>query len=516
VDAHIEMLLNKKILITNPRKLHDSYQKNKADFQHYIDNVKRNSPWDIYTIINPTLIKNPYASEFPKRFFLNDIRQVNSIILFIKNLFKFYFKNSYLLVSYLIAFVIYKLYYKKKRVSDIKIIIDVFGLVDNVNKNGEFNENYLTGIYELFEKYNTNYAILLRPCQFAKNPFKLRHFFKIISQDKRDFIFEYELLKLSDFFTLLSLMLLYPFKTLRLLQKEVSKEDKIFNHSLLADIKYFSFDSLTRYILGKHLSKIDSIEKIFSWSEFQVIERSFNYAIRKNSQKIELKALQFFLNYEVYFNSYVDDLDDDMLSAPHEIFVNGKYYIQNRERVKYSIGVSLRYENIFRFKRQKDGEKILLLGSYIELDTKYMLESIKGFDNVLFKSHPVVDIKRFGELPKNITVSNDDIYKLFENSKLVIGTASGTSVEAVACGISVIIIASQNNLTANSLVGHGKGKIWDIVFEKEELKGAINTLLEFRKSNPHEIDSISTWYKDNFFAEPTDKGIVKVFGMNKD
>ena len=500
----------------NPKQLHNSYQKTKDDFQHYIDNVKRNSPWDIYTIINPTLIKNPYASEFPKWFFLNDAGLANNTVVFIKNLFKFYLKNSYFLVSYLIAFVIYKLYYKKKRVSDIKIIIDVFGLVDNVNKNGEFNENYLTGIYELFEKYNTNYAILLRPCQVAKNPFKLRHFFKIINQDKRDFIFEYELLKLSDFFTLLSLMLLYPFKTLRLLQKEVSKEDKIFNHSLLVDIKYFSFDSLTRYILGKHLSKIDSIEKIFSWSEFQVIERSFNYAIRKNSQKIELKALQFFLNYEVYFNSYVDDLDDDMLSAPHEIFVNGKYYIQNRERVKYSIGVSLRYEDIFRFKRQKDGEKILLLGSYIELDTKYMLESIKGFDNVLFKSHPVVDIKRFGELPKNITVSNDDIYKLFENSKLVIGTASGTSVEAVACGISVIIIASQNNLTANSLVGHGKGKIWDIVFEKEELKGAINTLLEFRKSNPHEIDSISTWYKDNFFAEPTDKGIVKVFGMNKD
>ena len=500
----------------NPKQLHNSYQKTKDDFQHYIDNVKRNSPWDIYTIINPTLIKNPYASELPKRFFLNDAGQVNNTVVFIKNLFKFYLKNTYLLVSYLMAFAIYKLYYKKRVRDELKIIIDTFSLVDNVNKNGEFNENYLTGIYELFEKYNTNYAILLRPCQFAKNPFKLRHFFKIISQDKRDFIFEYELLKLSDFFTLLSLILLYPFKTLRLLQKEVSKEDKIFNHSLLADIKYFSFDSLTRYILGKHLSKIDSIEKIFSWSEFQVIERSFNYAIRKNSQKIELKALQFFLNYEVYFNSYVDDLDDDMLSAPHEIFVNGKYYIQNRERVKYSIGVSLRYENIFRFKRQKDGEKILLLGSYIESDTKHMLESVKNFDNVIFKNHPAVDIKRFGELPKNIIVSNHNMYELFKNTKLVIGTASGSSVEAVACGISVIIIASQNNLTANSLVGHGKGKIWDIVFEKEELKGAINTLLEFRKSNPHEIDSISTWYKDNFFAEPTDKGIVKVFGMNKD
>jgi len=500
----------------NPKQLHNSYQKTKDDFQHYIDNVKRNSPWDIYTIINPTLIKNPYASEFPKRFFLNDIRQLNSIILYIKNLFKFYIKNSYLLVSYLIAFVIYKLYYNKKRASDIKIIIDVFGLVDNINKNGEFNENYLTGIYKLFEKSNTNYAILLRPYKVAKNPFKLRHFFKIINQDKRNFIFEYELFKLSDFFTLFSLILLYPFKTLRLLQKESNENDKIFNQSLLADIKYFSFDSLTRYVLGKHLAKIDSIEKIFSWSEFQVIERSFNYAIRKNSQKIELNALQLFLNYKVYFNSYIDDLDHDMLSAPHEVFVNGKYYIQDRKKIKYSIGVSLRYKDIFRFKRQENEKKILLLGSYIETDTKYMLDSIKGFDDVIFKNHPAVDINRLGELSKNIIVSNDNIYKLFESAKFVIGAASGTAVEAVTCGISTIIIASQDNLTANPLVEHGKGKIWDIAFQKEELKDTMNALLEFRKNNRHEIKNISTWYKDNFFVEPTEERIMKVFKLDKD
>jgi len=144
----------------NKKQLHDSYQQEKGEFHHYIDNVKRSSPWDIYTIINPTLIKNPYASSLPKSFFLNNVRQVNNTVLFIKNLLKFYLINSYLLVSYLIAFVIYKLYYKKKRTSSLKIVIDIFGLVDKTNKSGEFNENYLTGVYKLFEKHNTGYAIL--------------------------------------------------------------------------------------------------------------------------------------------------------------------------------------------------------------------------------------------------------------------------------------------------------------------------------------------------------------------
>jgi spore coat polysaccharide biosynthesis predicted glycosyltransferase SpsG len=140
-----------------------------------------------------------------------------------------------------------------------------------------------------------------------------------------------------------------------------------------------------------------------------------------------------------------------------------------------------------------------------------MLESVKNFDNVIFKNHPAVDIKRFGELPKNIIVSNHNMYELFKNTKLVIGTASGSSVEAVACGISVIIIASQNNLTANSLVEHGKGKIWNIVFEREELEESMNALLEFRRKNPWKINSISTWYKYNFFSPLTDFNIRKTF-----
>ena len=216
----------------------------------------------------------------------------------------------------------------------------------------------------------------------------------------------------------------------------------------------------------------------------------------------------------MYFNSYVDDLDDDMLGAPHEIFVNGKYYIQNRERVKYSIGVSLRYKDILRFKRQKDGEKILLLGSYIESDTKYMLESVKSFGNVVFKSHPAVDIKRFGKLSKNIIVSNHNMYELFKNTKLVIGTASGTSVEAVACGISVIIIASQDNLTLNPLVEYGQGKIWDIAFSKDNVKRLYNDLIEYRENNIEEIKDIASWYKDNLFIEPTEENIIKAFELH--
>lgn len=500
----------------NPKELDQSYQEKKDVFHKYIDDIKKKSKWNLYTIINPTLIKNPYASSFPKHYFSNKIKNQNKILQFIKSTIKFYIKNIYLLCSYFIAFALYKIYYKKKRKYDIENIIDVFVLVDKVNEKGKFSENYLSGVYEIFEKYQVPYTILLRPYGVGKAPLKLKNFFEITHQDKKDFIFEYDFLKFRDFIELLKLIILYPFKILRLKQKKQNLVDEIFNNAFISDLQFFSFDSITRYILGKNLSKIKTIKKIYSWSEFQVIERSFNYAVRKNSSSIELIGLQFYLNYDTYFNAYADDLDYDMLSSPHKMLVNGKYYVKNREKVKYDVGVSLRYKDIFTFEGIKEEKNILLLGSYIERDTKYMLESVREFDNVIFKNHPAVDIKRFRELPKSIKVSSENIYKLFENVKLVIATASGTAVEAVACGISVIIIASQDNLTANPLIEYGKGKIWDIAFNQDDINFIYNNLIQYRQENPKEIQEIAQWYKDNFFAEPTEENIVKVFELNKE
>ncbi|MDN5054594.1 hypothetical protein [Aliarcobacter butzleri] len=495
----------------NSKELERSYLEKKDIFHKFINNIKKNSPWDIYTIINPTLIKNPFSSDFPINFFRNEIKDTNLFFLFLRRISKYYLRIFYFFISYIFATILYKIFYKKKRKNNLKILIDIFALVDKNIKENKFNENYLSRIYEIFEEYKTEYTILLRPYNIWKNPFKLIKFFKIINQDKRDFVFEYEFVSIFDFIKLVYISIIYPFKTLRLLQKKDNKYNKLFNYSLIDDLKYINYESFTRYILGKNLSKIKSIEKIYSWSEFQVIERSFNYGIRKNNSNIELIGLQFYLNYETYFNTYCDDLDYEMQSSPHKMLVNGRYYILNRDLVEYNFGVSLRYKDIFSFNGIKEDKNILLLGSYLENDTKYMLENIRNFESVIFKNHPAVDIKRFGNISKNITVSNESIYKLFENAKIVIGTASGTAVEAVSCGISVVIIASKDNLTANPLIEVGKGKIWDIVYDIKDLEIVINNLLEYRTENKTEIKNISKWYKDNFFVEPTKENITKVF-----
>lgn len=499
-----------------PKELEDSYNSTKFTFHNYIDGIKKNSIWDLYTIINATLVKNPFASTLPLLFFKKETKKTNLLTLFLKRLPKYYLKVTHHFLSYIVATAIYKIYFKKKRQNRLETIIDTFGLVDKNIKEQKFSENYLTGIYEIFEEYKTHYAILLRPYQVWKNPFKLMKFFKIIQEDKRDFVFEYEFLTVFDFVKLLYISYIYPFKTLRLLQKEQNELNNLFNYALIEDIKHTNYEAFTRYILGINLSKQKEIKRVFSWSEFQVIERSFNYSIRKNNPNIELVGLQVYINYETYLNTYCDDLDYEMQSSPHKILVNGKHYKLDRKKVFYDTGVSLRYKDIFSFTGIENDKNILLLGSYMEYDTKYMLQNVQGLENVIFKNHPAVDIKRLGNISKNIEISNENIYKLFKNAKIVIGTASGTAVEAVSCGISVVIIASKDNLTANPLIEVGKGKIWDIVYDIKDLEIVINNLLEYRTENKTEIENISKWYKDNFFTPLSHENLINTFGFRND
>lgn len=501
----------------NPKKLEESFRKRKKYFDKYINNIKINTNADFFTIVNTTLIRNPGNSNFPKYFFLEKYFGKNILLEFIKSTVRFYSTQSLYFVSYLISYLLYKLFYNHHQVDHINSIgIDISLLTDNIIKENEFKDPYFSGLYDVLNKYNKPYVYLPRMYGVNKNPFKLIKLFKIINQTKLHALFEYELLSFKDFTSLYLLILMYPFKTLRLLQTKNLEEDTLFNHELIIDIKHISFDTFSRYFYGKNIAKTTFIKKIFSWSEFQSTERSFNYGIRRNNNTIRLYGCQFFLNYETYFNSYVDDIDFTQLSSFHCILVNGKHFLLNRKLVEYKLGVSLRYRNLFLYNKIQTGKNILLLGAYSESDTKYMLSCMSCFGTFFFKNHPAVNVNNLNPLPHNIQIVHENIYALFEQASIVVSTASGTLVEAISCGVSVIIIASQNNLTHNPLDTYGKGQIWDIAFTENDVQIMYNNLIEYRKNNIDEIYKISSWYKENYFIEPNEQNIIKAFELDKE
>lgn len=501
----------------NSKLLQKNYENNKERFHIYINKIKNNAPADIYSIVNTTLISNTYNTDFPKIFFSNDSRRKkqNLIISFAINSIRFYARNFYAFLSYFVSFLIFKGVYKKKDCVP-RFVIDIFFLVDNINRDNKFTESYFSKLYSVLNEKKIDYVFLVRLYGVTKNPFKLIKFFKIINQDSRGFLFEFELIGVKDFFCIFEMVLYYPFKTLRLLQEHNSNDDVLFNYALIQDISKQQFGAFTRYIDGKNIAEIKTILHIYSWSEFQVIERSFNYAIRERNNHIILHGCQFYLNYETYFNSVIKDIDEHHKSAFHEVLVNGDFYIKKMKNVKYRAGVALRYSQVFEYHKKKTGQTVVVLGSFIEQDTRQILLCVSQLGDVLFKPHPTMLIEKFTDvITKNITVVKDNIYKLFDDASIVVGTASGACVEAVACDISVLVIASQDNLTANPLAKVGQGKIWDIAYDKKEVEFKISALIQYRREHEEEMSKISSWYKENFFIEPTEENIVAAFELDR-
>ena len=485
----------------------------------YVTRIKSSKKVDIYSISNTTLISNPYETDFPKNFIFGKISKSSRLVLFLLKSTKYYVFNLIRFFLYIQTLIYFKFLYKKPELTISKndLLLDIFLLVDQIVKDGEFNDNYFASLYPVLTKKSIRCVFTPRMHGLKNNPIKLHfqliNFFSIVNKSSSKFLFEFSLISFKDIIDLFIYYLSYPFKTLRLTIKENSNEDVIYNFSLVMDISTFNLNSFTRYIFGKNIAKIKNISRIYSWSEFQVVERTFNYAIRKIG-KIKIYACQFFINYPNYFSSYIQKIDSINNYSPHVVLVNGNNNLQSERGAEYRPGVSLRYIGVFSYEKTFNGTKTVVIGSYNVRLTNNLLKLASKLGTVYFKNHPAVSLNSLEQSPNNdIKILDQDIYKIFPDAKIIIGTASGALLEAVACGISVIIIKTDDELLMNPLTDFGKEKIWTTASNEEDLIKSFNALIRFREENIIEIGNISKWYKDNFFIEPTESNICNAFEL---
>ena len=492
--------------------------KNLIEVSDYLDRIKKYAYKDIAHITNNVLNKNPYTSNLIHNYFFDTQQKKITKLFLSKKISIFYIKNIAIFFLFLTNLIIFKLFSKKSNIDFEKEIylIDIFFLVDKIIEDGFFRDRYFPGLYKTLETHKKEYVFLPRLYGLGKNPFKFYKLVRILNKDKRNkFLFEYELLSILDILRISVFILTYPIKQFNLIQQENSMLDKLFNYELFDVLSNTHFEAYTRYLSGKNISKmLSNNSKVISWQEFQNLEKTFYRAIRESNNKIIIYGCELLIKYELYLSMHITDTDADLLITPHKTLLNGKYNYSNSDKHNFINGVSFRYKGIFRFINDYNSKKTLLvlLGSDV-IGSQSLLKTIEHVSRLEIKLHPATNEKMFDSYKKvNWNYVYGDLYELFKKTNIV-SPMSGSALEAVTCGISVIIIASSDSLTVNPLVNFGYGKIWDIVFDRSELNGKVNTLLEYKKNNPNEIYSISKWYKDNFFIEPTESNICNAFEL---
>ena len=125
------------------------------EVSNYLDRIKKYAYKDIAHIENQVLNKNPYSSKFIQNF-LSDKQLIKPSKNFLcKQIFLYYAKNFVIFFSYLVCYILFNLLGRKSKINYRKDIylIDIFFLVDNIIKDGSFNDSYFIGLYKIKLKF---------------------------------------------------------------------------------------------------------------------------------------------------------------------------------------------------------------------------------------------------------------------------------------------------------------------------------------------------------------------------
>ena len=487
----------------------------------YIDDIKKDAYKDIAHIQNNVLNKNPYTSNFFENYLSKKNIKKKNFLFIIKQIFLYYVKNLGLFCSCISCFIIFKLYGKKNgtNIKNNTYLVDIFFRANKIIQSNKFEDKFFfPGVYDYFIKSNRDFIFIPRIIDTEKNPLKFFKLIKILKKDnKNKYLLDYELLNISDFLKLFTFVLNYPFKQFKLIQNESTYLDISFNYELFECLPNTSFEGYMRYLFGKKISLNSSRNLIiFSWQEFQNLEKCFNRAIHESQNNILIYGCEFSIKYKNYLSMHITNVDVDLKVSPHQTLLNGTHNYSISTKHLFKEGVSLRYKNIFRdFNYNCTDESFLALLSWDIEESNSLLHKVKAIEDLTVKLHPVTETKHF-DLNKMAkwSYTDDDLYTLFEKTSIVlVPPMTGTALEAVASGVSVLIVATDNKFEVTPLVQYGQNKIWDVVYRQNELSEKINSLMDFRKKNMSEIVIISEWYRDNFFIEPNEENIKKAFDL---
>tara|TARA_R110001592_G_scaffold285513_1_gene553952 strand:- start:9769 stop:11328 length:1560 start_codon:yes stop_codon:yes gene_type:complete len=483
----------------------------------------------VYFLSNGVLSRNPYINKLLERFYKDSYPSSNGqgYLSVVAKLISCYVRSFAKLSLWLLQkFFFFLSGYRSSNLNTNAsnlLLIDTYFVVSNLKKNDYRDKACLRGLDKTFEKHGKVYSYL--PIFYGeKNPFKYISIFNAFKKNKVDYITDYELLNLVDVVKIIGFIITYPFFVMRLARSlDVADKDMtLIKDELLLTINQITWDSYARYLVGRRVGEKITRAKLISWCEYQSIQKNLYKGLRDTNKSIKIFGCQFFLRFGDWVNIDIPDSEIDLGLAPDRVLVSGRAAINNKSRVPYELGTSLRNKQIFQLENkcpcgESELSPIILL-SYLECESKRLLQLIGGsefrHEKLYVKAHPALNLaplKSF--IHNNWVVVEGDLYDSLQNANLVIVTASGTAAEAVAIGKSVIIIGDPNGITTNPLLNLGKGIIWDFASTVQEVTSIAVKLLEIRLANIEEIYVLAEKYKSLLFSDATEDEILTMFGL---
>lgn len=490
--------------------------------------VNKEAYKDVFLLSNHVLSRSPFDNNFLNRYLNRENVKGYPLYRLSFRLLSYYLKSFFHFMMYLLKFVEYYLssfkFSPSVKNKDI-IIIDTIFNIEKIEREGRFRDLFFCGLKETLEKREKHYAYLpfFYSTSYHKKPFELYRILKILKKEKVPVITEYQLLKFHDTLKILQFIITYPLHIFKLISmlKADTYEIRLLRYELLDTLDQVTFYNFSRYLTGKRAVRLPYKNfKVISWYENQPLHKNLYKGLRSDTSKVEIYGAQLFIRPMDLIYMEPDKNEEPFGVVPDCIVSNGPFYIPENSGFRYRLGPSLRSRDIFQTQVQREKQKsIVVLLPFFNDDAENILEIISdarlSSRKILLKPHPAIPLKKYRHaVPGHIIMTNEDVYKLFQEAKIVIGASSNTLLEASSLGIPVISVRNNKRFDFyNPLPEYGEGIIWEGITNSEELIRQINKFDCVLKGNHKEIDIVANRYRRMFFYEVTDENIGKAFDL---
>jgi hypothetical protein len=452
----------------------------------------------------------------------------------LKGRFKMFFKPYYIVVMVIIKYLIFQslalmtALYKLKIPNNLPLtLIDTFVFPGFIDEDRTY-----PGLWDAIDQKKRG-SVFFVPNLYGFPVLSLFRTYRKLRKAKRNFLLKEDFFRLSDY--------LYAFNHLWRKQKIKIGNSyyKKFELSGLIKRELFSnngFSSAVLAILNYRFAlrlkkKNILLHRVINRFENQTIDKGWNAGFLKFYPDADIIGYQGFVASPHYLCAYPTEFEHKCRLLPKTIALMGQRHIfEKREffpQLRSVNAPALRYKWLWK-KRCifPSGNKFVVLVTLPILTQEFirimnMVDSISKEENneieFIIKPHPALSPKyiekqlSFKAIDKYL-FSSDTFEIAIENSHLLIGNSSSTSLETLARGIPVIVIGNSHGLTYNPIPKEISRKIWKLCYSKEELVGAINYFRNNSTNFKKLFKTTGEQIRNDYFARVTPSSIRKLLG----
>ena len=394
------------------------------------------------------------------------------------------------------------------------VLVDSYFIISNFLKGEDPLKQYFPGITRPIA--DAGWEIVILPRFYGtRSPFRIFRLLRAIRAYKTPVFTEFQILMWRDYVYLCVHMLIYPWLVIGLLKYiPRTREGSFVRFALLNGLDSGNLLGAVRYFMGRRLTPLlPEKSRCLQWFENQTFERCLNRGLREGGATMPVYGAQLFLWPPEIINIHVDK-NETAAQKPDVILVNGPYYKHENIDVPCKTGPSLRYARLFDTSIAPTGnKKTLVVLSQFGPEARFAIElAIRGEppEKLMFKPHPTLQLP--GEhkmlLPAESVIIEDDLYDAFHETDLVIGSSSGSLVEAAAIGIPVIVSTEKSAATYTYMPDIGRGLLWEFASNVEQFQEAKATLFDaIKHKNGQRMEAIES-LRTLLFHRPTADGIT--------